>query len=165
MNRDVQSPWKYVVAWLRIYYGANLIYSSVRYLATGFIPEIPGAAGAYVDAAKAIYIYQGIKFLECFCGILLVTNRNVLLALVLEMPTTFNIFWMNTFIVGTPRQLFSGPQELLMNVSLLLAYGGHYATILQARVEPVWLWDGWKRLVRAREGAGAPRGGVQQADA
>lgn len=165
MSRADQSPWKYAILWLRIYFGAHLFYSGIRFILTSYIPEIPGPGGVYVEAAKGIYIFQIIKYMECIFGLMLLTNRGVLLALMLEMPATVNIFWLNTFIVATPRQLFTGPQELFMNGALLLAYGGYYASVLQAKVEPMWLWDGWKKLVRARDtGAAAPTG-VQRVDA
>lgn len=165
MNRANQSPWKYVILWLRIYFGAHLFYSGARFILTSYIPEIPGPGGVYVEAAKGIYIFQMIKYLECVFGIMLLTNRGVLLALLLEMPATVNIFWLNTFIVATPRQLFTGPQELFMNGVLLLAYGGYFATLLQAKVEPMWLWEGWKKLVRARDGVSAAPTSVQRVDA
>lgn len=165
MNRANQSPWKYVILWLRIYFGAHLFYSGIRFILTSYIPEIPGPGGVYVEAAKGIYIFQIIKYMECIFGLMLLANRGVLLALMLEMPATVNIFWLNTFIVATPRQLFTGPQELFMNGALLLAYGGYYASVLQAKVEPMWLWDGWKKLVRARDSGTAASTGVQRVDA
>lgn len=165
MSRANQSPWKYVILWLRIYFGAHLFYSGARFILTSYVPEIPGPGGVYVEAAQGIYIFQIVKYLECIFGIMLLTNRGVLLALMLEMPATVNIFWLNTFIVATPRQLFTGPQELFMNGVLLLAYGGYFATVLQAKVEPMWLWDGLKKLARTRDGANAAPTGVQRADA
>ncbi|AKC69455.2 hypothetical protein MB84_08130 [Pandoraea oxalativorans] len=111
---------------------------------TRYVPEIPGDGGAYVNAATTIYLYPAVKYMECIFGLMLLSNRFVLLALVLEMPTTVTIFWLNTFIVATPRQLFTGPQELLMNGLLLLAYSGYMAAIFRPRLMPQWLWDGAK---------------------
>ncbi|NSX14696.1 hypothetical protein HTY52_11500 [Cupriavidus taiwanensis] len=165
MSSATQSPWKYVILWLRIYFGAHLFYSGARFILTSYVPEIPGPGGVYVEAAKGIYIFQIIKYMECVFGIMLLTNRGVLLALMLEMPATVNIFWLNTFIVATPRQLFTGPQELFMNGVLLLAYGGYFASALQAKVEPMWLWDGWKKLAGARTNGSATPTSVQRADA
>ncbi|MEX3640572.1 hypothetical protein AB3X90_41065, partial [Paraburkholderia sp. BR14427] len=76
-------------------------------------------------------------------GILMLSNRFVLLAAIFEFPTSVSIFWINTFIVATPRQLFSGPQELLMNGILLLAYSGYMAVCFRPTLNPMWLWDGW----------------------
>jgi hypothetical protein len=138
------SPWKYVIIWLRLYFGAHLFFSGIRYILSGYVPEIPGIGGVYVAAATTIHMYPAVKYMEFVYGLMLLTNRGVLLALVLEMPTTVTIFWLNTFIVATPRQLFSGPQELLMNGLLLLAYSGYLAAVFRPKLDPMWLWDGWK---------------------
>lgn len=137
-----QSPWFFIVHWLRLYFGANLLFSGIRYAVTGFVPEIPGVGGEWVQANANIYLYQFIKYLEIVTGAMLCLNRYPLLALILQFPASINIFWLNTFIVGTPRQLFSGPQELFMNGSLLLAYSGWMAAALKPKLEPLWLWRG-----------------------
>ncbi|MGF6878524.1 hypothetical protein [Paraburkholderia sp. MM5477-R1] len=87
--------------------------------------------------------------MEFFYGLMLLTNRGVLLALIREMPTTVTIFWLNTYIVATPRQLFTGPQELFMNGMLLLAYSGYMAAVFRLKLEPMWLWNGRKRSFRS----------------
>jgi hypothetical protein len=47
---------------------------------------------------------------------------------------------LNFFIVGTPRQLFTGPQELFLNGILIVFYFGYYKHMLRphARPRPVW---------------------------
>ncbi|MEX5746255.1 hypothetical protein [Massilia sp. X63] len=137
-----QSPWYYIVHWLRLYFGAHLLFSGIRYAATGYVPEIPGVGGEWVQANANIYLYQMIKYLEIVTGALILTNRFTLLGLILEFPATVNIFWLNTFIVATPRQLFTGPQELFLNGVLLLAYSGWMAAVLRPKLEPLWLWTG-----------------------
>jgi hypothetical protein len=109
---------------------------------TGYVPEIPGLGGAWVQANADIYVYQAIKYLEILTGAMLLFNRFPLLALILEMPASVNIFWLNTFIVATPRQLFTGPQELFLNGVLLLAYSGWIGAAVKPKLEPLWLWDG-----------------------
>lgn len=154
------SPWYYIVHWVRLYFGAHLLFSGIRYAMTGYVPEIPGVGGAWVQANADIYLYQAIKYLEILTGALILTNRFTLLGLILEFPATVNIFWLNTFIVATPRQLFTGPQELFLNGVLLLAYSGWMAAVLKPKLEPLWLWDGeraYKPIVGGRivEPAGA----------
>ncbi len=138
------SPWYYVIHWLRLYFGAHLLFSGVRYALTGYVPEIPGIGGEWVQANANIYLYQMIKYLEILTGAMLLFNRFPLLALILEFPATINIFWLNTFIVATPRQLFTGPQELFLNGVLLLAYSGWMYGALKPKLEPLWVWDGAK---------------------
>lgn len=131
----------YIITWLRLFFGAHLLFSGGRYILTGYVPEIPGIGGEWASANAAIGLYQAVKYMEFLFGIMLLTNRFVLLALVLEMPATVNIFWLNTFVVGTPRQLFTGPQELFLNGVLLLAYSGYLGAVLKPRLEPLWLWN------------------------
>lgn len=137
-----KSPWYYIVHWLRLYFGAHLLFSGIRYAATGYVPEIPGIGGLWVEANAHLGLYQMIKYLEIVTGAMLFFNRFVMLGLILEFPTTVNIFWLNTFIVATPRQLFTGPQELFMNGALLLAYSGWIYAITRPKLEPLWLQDG-----------------------
>lgn len=133
-----------VVTWLRLFFGAHLLFSGARFVITGHVPEIPGVGGEWAAANAAIGIYQAVKYMELAFGLMLLSNRFVLLALILEMPATMNIFWLNTVVVATPRQLFTGPQELFLNGVLLLAYGGYVAAALKPRLAPLWVWDSRK---------------------
>ena len=137
----------YIVTWLRLFFGAHLLFSGGRFILTGYMPAIPGVGGEWADANAAIGLYQAVKYMEFVFGVMLLTNRFVLLALILEMPATVNIFYLNTFIVATPRQLFTGPQELFLNGVLLLAYAGYLGAAIKPRLEPLWLWDA-KRAYR-----------------
>ena len=138
---DRGTPTYYIVHWLRYFFGAHLLFSGGRYILTGYMPEIPGIGGEWANANAALGLYQAVKYMEFVFGAMLLANRFVLLALILEMPATVNIFWLNTFIVGTPRQLFTGPQELFLNGVLLLAYGGYLGAALKSRLEPLALWQ------------------------
>lgn len=142
MKLASQSPWYYIINWLRFYFGAHLLFSGIRFAATGYVPDVPGIGGAWMHAQADLYLYQAVKYLEIITGAMIFFNRFPLLGLILEMPTTVNIFWLNTFIVATPRQLFTGPQELFMNGVLLLAYSGWMYGALRPKLEPLWLWDG-----------------------
>jgi hypothetical protein len=141
-DMDKKSAWYYIIHWLRLYFGAHLLFSGLRYALTGYVPEIPGIGGQWVQANANIHLYQMIKYLEIVTGAMLFFNRLPLLGLILEFPATVNIFWLNTFIVATPRQLFTGPQELFMNGVLLLAYSGWIYAAVKPKLEPLWLWDG-----------------------
>lgn len=142
MKMSSQSPWYYVIHWLRLFFGSHLLFSGIRFAMTGYVPEIPGIGGEWVQANANIYLYQAIKYLEIVTGAMLFFNRFPLLGLILEMPATVNIFWLNTFIVATPRQLFTGPQELFLNGVLLLAYSGWMYAVIKPKLEPLWIWDG-----------------------
>lgn len=119
---------------LRIYFGLHLIWSSSRYWLTDMQPVIPHPIGGpFIESLLAMGLFPGIKAMEGIIGIVLLTNRFVPLALVLQMPTSFTIFYLNTFITGAPRQLITGPLEIGVNCALLLAYFRYYQPFLVAR--------------------------------
>ena len=141
------TPTFYIITWLRLFFGAHLAFSGGRFILTGYVPEIPGIGGEWAMANAEMGIYQAVKYMEFIFGVMILLNRFTLLALICEMPATVNIFWLNTFIVATPRQLFTGPQELFLNGVLLLAYSGYLAAALKPKLDPLWLWDA-KRAYR-----------------
>ena len=119
---------------LRIYYGLHLIWSASRFWFAGGQPAIPHPIGGpFIESLIATGIFPGIKAMEGVIGLLLVFNRYVPLALVLEVPTSFTIFYLNVFITSAPRQLLTGPLELGVNCALLLAYFRYYRPFLVAR--------------------------------
>jgi len=119
---------------LRVYWGLHLIWSCYRYWFTDGQPVVPHpVAGPFIQSLIDIGMFPGIKTLEGFIGIMLVTNRFVPLALVLEVPTSITIFYINFVVVGEPRQLLTGPLEIGANAALLLAYYRYYRPFLVAR--------------------------------
>ncbi len=118
---------------LRVYYGLHLIWSSSRYWFAGGQPAIPHPIGGpFIESLVAMGLFPGIKALEGLIGLMLVANRFVPLMLVMEVPTSFTIFYLNVFITGAPRQLLTGPLELGINCALLLAYFRYYQPFLVA---------------------------------
>ena len=119
---------------LRIYYGLHLIWSSSRYWFAGGQPSIPDPIGGpFIDSLQAMGLFPGIKAMEGLLGIMLLANRFVPLMLVLEVPTSFTIFYLNVFITGAPRQLITGPVELGVNCVLMLCYFRYYQHFLIPR--------------------------------
>ena len=147
MKQANSLPWRHLILFLRLWFGAHLMYSGLAYVLTGWVPTAmssaaPGAGTVMVVLAD-VGLYQPVKYLELINGLLLVTNIAVPLALVVELPLTIFISYLNLVVEGAGRQLFTGPQELFLNISLLLAYGGYYARFLCLRASPWWLWDGF----------------------
>jgi len=149
----VTAKLKYVVLWFRTFYGAHLTYSAMRYylayapksllLAVHYKPL--GAvthplAHAFVDAITATGIYHVVKTVELIVGIALLANLFVPLVLVIEMPISVVIFILNFFVVASDRQLFSGPQEILLNGLLMVFYSRYYLPLLKPVVPPLPLW-------------------------
>lgn len=119
---------------LRIYYGLHLIWSSSRFWFAGGQPSIPDPIGGpFIDSLVAMGLFPGIKAMEGLLGIMLLANRFVPLMLVLEVPTSFTIFYLNVFITGAPRQLITGPVELGVNCALMLCYFRYYQHFLIPR--------------------------------
>jgi hypothetical protein len=131
----------YLVLWLRLYFAAHLLYSSLRYF-TLFEPQpqVPGLGGQFIDVLTAMGIFPFVKALEGAVGIALLFNRFVPAVLLIELPVSVNIFWLNFFIVGRPRQLFSGLQEIVLNLIMIAAYWRSYAELLRLRSLPSPLW-------------------------
>jgi len=139
MTRD--TFWKYFALWFRMLYGAHLIYSGCRAILTPWQAKIPGPGGEFLHGIEVIGLYGMVKWVELLTGIMLVFNIFVPLALIIEFPITVTIFYLNTFIVGLPRQLFSGPQELVFNSVMFMLYAKYYMPVLtfKAQVSPVHL--------------------------
>jgi hypothetical protein len=133
---------RYVILWVRIFFAAHLLYSAGRYFLgiEGFGPGPNTLGGEFVTAITKIGLYHMVKVTELIIGIMLLFNVLVPLVLVVEFPITMMILLLNTFVVGTGRQLFTGPQELFLNGFLLLAYGRYYARMFTvfAPTRPLW---------------------------
>ncbi len=138
---------------LRIYWGLHLIYSSYRFWVADTIPAIPHpVAGPFIEILGVMGVYPGIKAMEGLVGIMLVLNRWVPLMLVLEVPTSATIFYLNFFVTGTPRQLLTGPLELGVNCALLLAYFRYYRPflVMKAYAAPPHFLAGSDKSAEAR---------------
>jgi hypothetical protein len=131
---------KYVILWFRMFYAAHLLYSSGRHYFTPFKANVPGMGGRFVDSLVETGLYEFVKALEGVVGLFLLFNWFVPLVLLIELPISVVIFHLNFFIVGEGYQLFTGPQELVLNAVLMVFYGGYYKALLQARVPPYPLW-------------------------
>jgi hypothetical protein len=133
---------KYVILWFRIFFGAHLLYSALRYY-IGFAPMAHithPVAGPFVDALTATGIYHVVKTIELITGAMILFNIFVPLALVIEFPISVVIMILNFFVVASGRQLFSGPQELILNGLLLIFYGRYYAPMFRMIASPKPLW-------------------------
>ncbi|MEO9132557.1 MAG: hypothetical protein ABI240_15295 [Sphingomonas sp.] len=129
-----RTPADHVTDAIRIYWALHLIWSASRYWVGGTQPPIPDPVGGpFMASLEAMGLYPGIKALEGIIGLTLLANRFVPLALIIEMPTSFNVFYLNVFITGAPRQLITGPMEIGVNCLLLLAYFRYYKPFLVPR--------------------------------
>ncbi|HEX7710714.1 MAG TPA: hypothetical protein VF418_07220 [Sphingomonadaceae bacterium] len=119
---------------LRIYFGGHLLWSCIRYWTTDIQPVIHHPLGGpFVASLVAIGAFPAIKTLEGIVGLALLSNRFVPLALVLQMPTSTTIFYLNTFVTGKLIGWLTGPAEFGANCALLLAYFAYYRPFLRIR--------------------------------
>jgi len=156
-----RSGWTaYAILWLRIAFGVHSLVSGLNY----FFPLVPPAAihlspaAPFVAALDDVGLFFWIKLVEVAVGVLLL-NLYVPLALVMEMPTTLSIFYLNTFVDAMPRQLYTGPKELFLNLILIAAYSAYFLPLLAAKAEYTPIWR------KARNAAGRnPVSGAAQAE-
>jgi hypothetical protein len=141
---------RYVILWFRIFYGAHLIYSAMRFfLGIEVLGRIHHpVARPFLDGLVITGIYPMVKSIELVTGLMILLNILVPLALVIEVPITVVIFVLNTFIVASNRQLFSGPQELFLNGILIVFYARYYMPLLVLRPPPRPLWTARKSDIR-----------------
>ena len=119
---------------IRIYFGGHLLWSSIRYWTTDMQPVIHHPIGGpFVASLVAIGAFPFIKSLEGLVGLALLSNRFVPLALVLEVPTSMTVFYLNTFVTGRFIGITTGPAELGANVALMFLYFGYYRPFLTAK--------------------------------
>jgi len=161
-----RSGWTaYAILWLRIAFGVHSLVSGLNY----FFPLVPPAAihlspaAPFVAALDDVGLFFWIKLVEVAVGVLLLLNLYVPLALVMEMPTTLSIFYLNTFVDAMPRQLYTGPKELFLNLILIAAYSAYFLPLLTAKAEYTPIWRK-ARNAAGRNPVSGPVSGVAQAE-
>lgn len=119
---------------LRIYMGGHLLWSSIHYWSTDMQPKMDHPLGGpFIDALVLIDAFPMIKALEGACGLMLLANMWVPLALVLAVPTSMTIFYLNTFVTARLSGILTGPPELGVNLLLMLSYFGSYRAMLTSK--------------------------------
>lgn len=146
MIKASESPWNYLVLWLRLYFAFHYLKSGLYYVLFGYVPDFSrsGPVGPYLTEMTNIGFYPLVKYLEVVLGTMLLFNWMTPLALIVMGGITFQIAYLNLVVSPHPRQKFTGTQELLLNGSLLLAYGGYYADFLRQKARPHFLWEGFR---------------------
>ncbi|MCW2382237.1 MULTISPECIES: hypothetical protein [unclassified Sphingobium] len=134
---------------MRIYFGGHLLWSCLRFWFTDMQPSgapMHPIAGPFLASLFATGIFPAVKVLEGIVGVMLLSNRFVPLALVLEVPTSMTVFYLNTFITARLSGLLTGPTELGVNVLLMLAYFQHYRPMLRVKPRAAPPWEREDRL-------------------
>ncbi|MGV3621406.1 MAG: DoxX family membrane protein [Archangium sp.] len=97
-------------------------------------PELQGAAGAFTNGLGAAgYFMPLLKGTELICGLLLLSNRFVPLALVVLAPIVVNIVAVHAFLM--PEGLPMAIVVAILHGALGFAYRQSFAPLLTARCQ------------------------------
>jgi len=143
-QRALRLDWAaYGVLWIRLAFGSHALISGLNYFvplfALGAGPD-PSPIAAFQDEMTRVGLYGFIKVIEVVVGVLLLSNRLVAFAAVIEMPITVAISYLCIFVDGRPAIAFSGAREIFFNGVLLIAYSRYFLPLLDWRAEysPIW---------------------------
>lgn len=126
-----------VVAALRILFGLHFLVNGANFFFHFFSvppPQNPLATQFMKAMVETGVIFTAVKTVEVVAGIALLANRFVPLALVVALPVSVNIFFVDVFLIGTWfGGWVLGAGTLLLNVVLLFAYLKYYRPMLCAK--------------------------------
>jgi|HubBroStandDraft_1064217.scaffolds.fasta_scaffold122812_1 hypothetical protein len=132
--------YKHLVTAARLLLGAEFFINGLNWwvkLITPYPSVSDGAllpkgdlVGAMIDTGILFHL---VKAAELAAGIALLGNWFVPLALVVVFPVTVNVFVVDVFLHHRLRGFIMGAGAMLINSFLMLAYLGHYKTMLVRR--------------------------------
>jgi putative oxidoreductase len=135
---------KYAVLAARYYFGAHTFISGINHYLLFFpdpLPMKPEMTGRFMTVLVDSGMYDVCKGIEIVAGLLLLLGRWVPLALILEAPVTMIIFYLSIYMTGSPRTVFTGWREAVLNFGLLAAYWGYFRPIFfqpNLPLKPFW---------------------------
>jgi putative oxidoreductase len=135
---------KYAVLAARYYFGAHTFISGINHYLLFFpdpLPMKPEMTGRFMTVLVDSGMYDVCKGVEIVAGLLLLIGRWVPLALILEAPVTMIIFYLSIYMTGSPRTIFTGWREVVLNFGLLAAYWGYFRPIFlepNLPLKPFW---------------------------
>lgn len=135
---------KYVVLAARYFFGGHALVSGANHYLTivpDVMPREPEIAGRFIGVLLDTHLYDLVKVIEILVGLALISGLFVPLALMMEMPVTVIILYLSLFIAPTPRSIYTGPRELLLNLFLLSAYWGYFKPLIcrwRTPLRPMW---------------------------
>jgi hypothetical protein len=132
----------YVVVWVRYFFGVHMLISGGTYFVHPQAQMVMAhpLAGPFQHYMDAMGLFAVVKAIEVAVSLCLIFDLFTPIALVMEMPISFNIFYLSVFVVADPRTLWTGPREVIFNLFLLAAYAGYFLPMLRPRVpqQPLW---------------------------
>lgn len=100
-------------------------------------PELPGGAGEFIGALLGSgYFFPFLKLTETVCGLLLLTNRMVPLALTILAPVVLNIILFHIFLASAPEAIAVPILAVVLLVYLAYSYRSYFAGVLTVNATP-----------------------------
>lgn len=99
-------------------------------------PPASEAANRLMDGLVFSGLFEVVKFVELGAGLMLLANRFVPLALVLMLPLTAVIVYVDMVLIGSPQTWIYGLLLALPQGILLLAYLPSYLCLAAMRATP-----------------------------
>lgn len=97
------------------------------------LPPLPPEAGEFLGAmVKTGYLMTLVKVTEVVCGVLLLVNVFVPLALVMLTPVVVNIFLFHAFLTP-PKDVIGSVIFLVVHIFLVWQYRAHYKPLFVAK--------------------------------
>lgn len=126
---------------VRILFGVNFLLNGINwwwkilpYPTIGDPPGGPAFVQAMIDTG---FLFDGIKAVEVFTGVVILANRFVPLALAVAFPVTIAAWAVDVGLLGhSIRAQLMGWAVLTMNGFLMLAYLDVYRPMLLRRATP-----------------------------
>ena len=128
-----------LVTGLRLLFGLHFLLNGLNFFLHFF--EVPAPANPLAtEFMKAMVdtgvIFTAVKLVEVVSGAALLLNRFVPLALLVALPVSVNVFFVDVFLIGTWFGGYVlGGGTLLLNLLLLLAYFRYYQPLFVSRAE------------------------------
>lgn len=99
----------------------------------GFLPnpELPDGAGAFIGALMGSgYFFPFLKLTETVCGILLLTNKMVPLALTVLAPVVLNIILFHIFLASAFEAIVVPILCVVLLIYLAYSYRSYFSGVL-----------------------------------
>ena len=100
-------------------------------------PELPEGAGAFMGAlAGSGYFFPFLKLTETVCGLLLLSNKMVPLALTILAPVVLNIVLFHVFLAPAPAAIAVPILCVVLLGYLAYTYRGYFSGVLTTNARP-----------------------------
>ena len=143
-NLTLRPSEKYLILAARYFFGGHALISGANFFLK-FLPDLapkdPEIAVRFIHVMIDTKLYLLVKVIEVLTGLSLLSGVFMAPMLLIEMPVTVIILYLSWFIAPTPRSIYTGPRELLLNLFLLSTYWGYLKPMVcrwHTPLRPLW---------------------------